>query len=235
MTDLTAEIDRLTAANKALTDQLVFARQKASLYYIATSELDTLKRAHRKAPMVDSETITDPPVTVDVSTSTHAQSESVELRREIKELKSEISVLKMINSLTEKTESKRIKFLNSFNNSSSIADNYAEVFQTYLQSTYQSVNHSVEMRKRDFMIGSLLDKIKILESSFQKKLEQAEKIAKSRQEVIQELGEQVKVAINSADKPQPDWESMVAIHAEMEDLRAVSDGFERQGCRHGTR
>ena len=217
---MVAEIERLKSANQALTEQLVFARQKASLYYIATSELDTLKRAIVYAEKVDKETITDLPATRDVSVSTEVNSEVIELKWEMEQLRSEICVLKSINSLNEKTERNRINFSNNLIEiNSPIFDHYSQLFQTYLHSTHQSINHSVEMRKRDIMIGSLLDKIRVLETSFNQKLAQSEIVAQSRQEVINELGEQVKMAVNTIHNP-PDWESLAAMHSEMEDLRA---------------
>ena len=141
-------------------------------------------------------------------------------------LESEIASLKALNSLTERTERVRTQFVQrmeaiSVSDASPVFDSvvkgYSDLFEEYLRLNQLSVNHSLEIKKRDQMIGSLLDKIKMMEQNFSRRISQAERLAASRRDVIEELGEQVKVAMKFRQRSD---KGNGVLSDEIEDLRA---------------
>jgi hypothetical protein len=237
---LKAEIAKLKLANEQLTDQLDFSRQKASLYYIAKSELEILRRSRQEdvggAVMMSVTTDTDDLAsTHTVSAETGCQTESVAdvlvAQMEKNLLESEIASLKAFSSLTERTERVRTQFMQrieavvtadqSTASSNPVLDSvvkgYSDLFEEYLRLNHLSVNHSLEIKKRDEMIGSLLDKIKMMEQNFSRRISHAERLADSRKAVIEELGEQVKVAMKFRHTSDT---GKVELSDEIEDLRA---------------
>ena len=232
---LKAEIASLRTANDQLTEQLEFSRQKASLYYIAKSELEILKQtdqlinngAVKMSVSVDTSDLSESTsnfVEMGCQTEDLVDGLSVEMEKNL--LKSEIASLKALSSLTERTERVRTQFMQRMeavaqSESSVVFDSvvkgYADLFEEYLRLNYLSVNHSLEIKKRDEMIGSLLDKIKMMELNFSRRINQAERLADSRKDVIEELGEQVKVAMKFRQKSD---KGNGALSDEIEDLRA---------------
>lgn len=211
-------IERLVAQNRALEEQLQFARQKASLYYITASELDALKRGN--ISFVE---------TVSVGTSTDAQacgfsastqttevgSADIEIRSKLelaqtesKSLTSYIDSLQHTESLKNRLDRLLIQSSPDF-----VLDEYINLLQEVVKQNKLSVNHSIQIKRRDEMISSLIEKIRMIEEAFSKKLSDTQRLADTRQAVIQALGEQVKEAVVTGSS---DW----ALVAEMEDLKA---------------
>jgi hypothetical protein len=232
---LQEEIIQLREANTQLLSQLEVVRQKASLYYITSSELESLRRKSlRTVPNCEAGTMTETEdsataITNDVGTQTHSPSESVLLANEIEMLRAEVEILKTINALNEKTERKRIDSLRAlaYDSGTPIPDTllleYSSIFREYLRSNHMSINHSFEIRKRDNMIESLLGKIKLLETSFTHRLANSESVASSREQVIKELGNQIRDVLadsSAGSEVSVDWMTLAAMHAEMEDLKA---------------
>lgn len=237
MDDLTAELVRLKEQNALLSQQLEFSRQKASLYYIAKSELEIIKRS------------TEPVNHVMMSVAIDTSDLSVEYAKSIAEkgcqteddipdmlisqmektaLESEIASLKALTSLSERTEKVRCQFMQRIEAvvnlgeisgpvQDSVIKGYSELFEEYLKLNSLSINHSVEIKRRDAMIGSLLDKIKMMERTFSRRIVQAEHLADSRKQVIEELGEQIKVAMRYQDTS---VRGNGELTGEIEDLRA---------------
>jgi hypothetical protein len=228
-----------------LRDQLSFARQKASLYYITASELDSLKRTMDGSNSLKVDAFTwmeniHLSSLDSVSTQTDLSSAEMETRIEIEMIKTENELLKTFNEDMKRTEKVRIRFqknLEKLNCDSSkldwLVDEYSSLFEEYLRSSQISVNHSVEIKRRDDMISSLFEKIRVLESSFTQKILRTEAVANARQTVINELSEQVKEAMRidratrewvdshlNEDGSAISWTEIAAMHSELEDLRA---------------
>lgn len=221
---LRSEIKRLEDMNRSLEEQLKFARQKASLYYITASELDALKRGSQT--FIESKSVataTDIPLnngcdcfsqTNEIGSNEIALKTELELARtEIESLRSYIESLKR----SEPLHTRLATFLGSCARDDFLVDEYVKLTEEILKQNRLSVNHSVEIKRRDEMISSLFDKIRIIEEAFSKKLHETQRLADTRQQVIQALGEQVKEAVRQVpSNPSTEW----AIQAEMEDLRA---------------
>ena len=223
--DLKAELEKLRAANKSLEDQLRFARQKASLYYIAASELDALKSQKDSfVEHVSVGTCTDDMGSCESSVSVATQTMSVssaELETEtyLELAQTEIAMLKSFIEESKRADPHRARMGTVLESDSSVlVDEYRDLFNLILKQNKMSINHSIEIKRRDEMISSLFDKIRMIEEAFNRKLEESNKIASTRQEVIQALGEQVKDAIR-----QPSYHDALeigAMQSEMEDLKA---------------
>ena len=226
-----------------LQEQLKLARQKASLYYIAVSELESLKRSNEKVHVFEPRNMAtctrdlNPQFLKSQETQTEPSSSSLERDMEISQLVSENAKLKsslMSNARTEKSrmllEKRLMELIETVEmnqvqkNVISIFQNqYREMFDEVLRQNKESVNHSVEIKRRDALILSLFEKMRIMESAFAQKLTSVEEMAASRLGVIHELGIQVKEATAFQHKSQSqvfDWQDMAAIHSELEDVRA---------------
>ena len=224
--ELKAELERLKAANKSLEDQLLFARQKASLYYIAASELDALKNQKDSfVEQVSVGTCTDDMVvscesSVSVATQTMSVS-SAELETEtyLDLAQTEIATLKSFIDESKRADPHRARMGTVLGSDFSfLVDEYRDLFNQILKQNKMSINHSIEIKRRDEIISSLFDKIRMIEEAFNRKLQDTNKIASARQEVIQALGDQVKDAIR-----QPSYHDSLeigAMQSEMEDLKA---------------
>jgi hypothetical protein len=236
MDELIAEIAQLKQQNALLTEQLEFSRQKASLYYIAKSELEILKRSAAPVNQLMVSVAADTSDLLDcskIATQTGSQTEDnipdmLISQMEKTALESEIASLKALTSLTERTEKARTQFMQRIDAvvsmgeisgllQDSVIKGYSELFEEYLKLNSLSINHSVEIKKRDEMIGSLLDKIKMMERTFSRRILQAERLADSRKQVIEELGEQVKTAMRVQDTS---VRGNGELEGELEDLRA---------------
>jgi hypothetical protein len=218
------EVRRLRDANKALEEQLRFARQKASLYYIAAAELDVLKRASESfVERIDAQTSTDDLASSCCSFGTQTSeplSETIEARTSLELAQAECASLRACIDSMKRTEGQRIRAsarMVDGEQSAGLMAVYNSLLEEFLKLNKLSINHSIEIKRRDDMISNLFEKIRTIEMAFAKKLEVTERIADTRQQVIQELGQQVKEAIT---KPRTDWNEIGALHAEMEDLRA---------------
>jgi len=223
-----------------LEEQLRLARQKASLYYIAVSELESLKRSHQTSDIVRKEASTCIELThlsafcFNKSTQTDSSSSDVDLENERRELIQENQSLKRETDSFARTQRSRITLKNRLveivnqpldqpgSDKSQIQfliQEYGQLFEDLLNQNRESVNHSIEIKRRDTMISSLFEKIRLMESAFTQKLFHAESIAASRLQVIQELGNQVKEAVQISSSYEATFE-IGALHAELEDLRA---------------
>lgn len=240
------EVNVLQAKVAGLEEQLRFARQKASLYYITASELDALKRG--KEDFVERISVGVSTASNENDSTAHACAEtqtefpslSLLHQVELDSAKADNVLLRCMNESLSRSEGVRAKMLVSVRGlCESIQDNdsqsrknhidfilteYTSLLEEFVQQTRMSVKHTIELKRRDEMISSLFEKIRMLEDAFSKKLSESSQLADSRQEVIRELGDQVRDAINIARNVEPqetfDWSDMAAMHSEMEDLRA---------------
>lgn len=249
---LEATIEKLQDENKALADQLAFARQKASLYYITASELDSLKRVvegvnaevtKREAAVdtTDLDSTGDNRFIASTGVQTDLESELLASRLEAETVKTENELLKTFSDKANRTERLRIRHLDALAKMASgtqveasfMLEEYAWLFEEFLGQNRMSINHSVEIKRRDEMISSLFEKIRMIESSFTQKLMQVENIAANRQVVINELSSQIREAVRvdretrewvdshlNEDGSALSWTEMAAMHSELEDLRA---------------
>ena len=239
----------LKAKNAALEDQLRFARHKASLYYITASELDALKRG--KEDFVERKSIgvstcedgssASSANGVSSETQTEFASDSLAQQVELDSMRADNTLLRCMNESLTRSESLRARALSRARELAAaleagdspgirsqidlVLSEYTSLLEEYVLQNRMSVKHTFELKRRDEMISSLFEKIRMLEDAFSRKLMETSKIADTRQEVIRELGDQIKDAINlGRSDPEPqetfDWTDMAAIHSEMEDLRA---------------
>ena len=220
------EIERLRKANQTLEEQLKFARQKASLYYIAAAELDVLKRASESfVERIEVDTSTSDLVSSSCSTGTQTSeilSETIEARTSLELAQAECASLRAFIDSMKRTEGQRVKAIARMlegGPSQTMMNEYVCLLEEFLKQNKLSINHSIEIKRRDEMISSLFEKIRMMETAFSQKIQETSRIADSRQQVIQELGEQVKEAITQP-RTEFDWTDMAAMHAEMEDLKA---------------
>jgi hypothetical protein len=225
------EMERLRLENATLRDQLASSMQKASLYYIAMSQLDTMRNSSR-SPQIERAELIDACVgteedygekrvkndfaEAEIQTDDNLASASIIRRMEFQSVQDELTMIRSIQSVSEKTERSRIQFfqrvtalideletpsqpvLNTTHPIiSSIINGYSDLFEEYLRSNYISINHSIEIKRRDAMISSLLDKLKMMEIAFSKNIIMSESLAESRREVIKELSEQMKMLMNA--------------------------------------
>ena len=198
------DVNTLREANRILTEQLDFSRQKASLYYIVSSELESLRNSQKVSFTVDVSTSMEIG-SVSVSTQTDTTSQGVEcdtLRHELEGLKTNFSSI-------ERIETRRLSLVKALERLTStpndaeqlLCTEYSQLLEEYLRSCQLSINHSMEIKKRDEMISSLFDKIKLMEISFTRS---APKSAPPPQVSSEELT----------------WKDMAAMHSELEDMRA---------------
>ena len=234
---------------RTLTEQLQFARQKASLYYITASELESVKRGSEILTMErkdvatctadDSPTVLTPMDRIPAETQTEIASTELANTVQLQAIQAENEQLRTSIDTAVRTEAARVHHQQILErirtevgsgdstNPDWIAAEYASLFEDFLTQNRTSVNHSVEVKRRDQIISSLFEKIRLMESAFSQKLIQTENLANSRQAVISELGEQVKDAMR-VDREQREsssdegisWKDMAAMHSELEDLRA---------------
>lgn len=232
--------DEVTTAQQVvlLEEQLRLARQKASLYYIAVSELESLKLERNPESFlkrVDVATCTrSDSCILDKSCQTESSSSGLEKDQEIQELKEDVAKLGnqlLANARTEKSRiilEARFRFLiqngtNSNENEKAqsllILSEYGEMFEELLRQNKESINHSVEIKRRDHIIASLFDKIRLMESAFSLKLMHTEEVASSRLAVIQEMGNQLRAALQTSNHcPETLFDSRM--QSEIEDLKA---------------
>lgn len=192
MTDLEKE-------NESLRTQLQFARQKASLYYIVASELESLKSSCSSPKVVvtkPAETQTDA-LGVNKECQTYTSSATVEQDIQGIAVRAELDKVRETLNAVERMENKRLLFVKENLSQSELAIEYSELFSEYLKSCQLSVNHSLEIRKRDTMIASLLGNIKLMESTFLK---------------LRDTTSPTSAPSNTGE--------IAALHSELEDLKA---------------
>jgi hypothetical protein len=215
-----------------LEEQLKFARQKASLYYITVSELDALKRKTESfVETKDACTITDHDLgavqRVSVETQTIEKSSAeIEAQTSLELAQTEVAALRQYIDTMKRTEAQRLRASSGPSTGCSdqvLAEQYSALLEEFLKQNKLSVNHSLEIKRRDEMISSLFEKIRTIEDAFSKKLSETSRLAESRQEVIHALSQQVKdaVTLSGSEPPyQVDYRIIASMQSEMEDLRA---------------
>ena len=216
-----------------LREQLAFARQKASLYYIAMSELESLRRVSSNRTLELREVGTNTDVKPDSAgsgiseeTQTFVSSDLVELER----VAGQLSALQTELENCERSEMKRVELLHRLetiiDQPSQLAEAYAELLREHFLNSHMAVRQSVELRRRDAMIGSLLDKIKLMEELFGG---QAARVAREARVAQPENTVSVDIKIQhgrsnhiEAEEATPSltWQDMAAMHSELEDMRA---------------
>lgn len=249
---LEATIKKLQDENKALSDQLAFARQKASLYYITASELDSLKRVvegsnaditKREAAVdtADLDSTGENRYITSLGVQTDLESELLAIRLASETVKTENELLKTFRDNHNRTERLRIRHLDALAKMASgtqveacfMMEEYAWLFEAFISQNRISINHSIEIKRRDEIISSLFEKIRMIESCFNQKLMHVENIAANRQVVINELSSQIREAVRidretrewveshlNEDGSALSWTEMAAMHSELEDLKA---------------
>lgn len=232
MGDELSELEQLRRANKALEEQLKFSRQKASLYYVAMSELDAVRnRTASFVERIDACTNTSEDAVTErlnvASQTDQTTSAELEYKAQLELAQTEIGMLRSFIDSMKRTEPVRARLIAGLSTDigdTSIVTEYMALFEQFMKQNKLSVNHSVEIKRRDEMISSLFEKIRIMEDAFRRKLEDTKRVADTRQQVIDELGDQIKQAVNEpiirSAGSESDWSEVAALQAEMEDLKA---------------
>lgn len=224
----TSELEQLRRANKVLEEQVKFSRQKASLYYVAMSELDDVRnRTASFIERIDACTNTSEDSIGDIlnvaSQTDQTTSVEVEYKAQLELAQTEIGMLRCFIDSMKRTEPMRARLIAGIGtNDSSLITEYMTLFEQFMKQNKLSVNHSMEIKRRDEMISNLFEKIRIMEYAFMKKLEDTKRVADTRQQVIDELGDQIKLAVNDpiVVRSEGSVKEIAALQAEMEDLKA---------------
>lgn len=225
---LLAELEKVRAEKSLLEEQLMFSRQKASLYYIAASELDALKRAsegsfvERKSVGVTTDELTS---VSESSAQTDFPADALSLRLDIASEQNRREIVMQEMEGLKRTEKVRLGFIRALEDLlrtshsglalQKLLDEYISLFAEFLRVNQQSVNHSIEIKRRDDLISSLFEKMRIMEDGFSRKLMEITKVASARKDVIEELGAQIKDAVKGASRTH-----VRALQSELEDLKA---------------